>query len=279
MKKLTMLMLMLFPTMISMVRFPKKKVDTNTKSNAEHTPIVHLYTNHKTGTALAHAIAKESPFFVTSDIHWAGSMPAPRHQQREQFVVNFIRDPFHLVLSAYEYHKGDQSKPEEWTNVAMRIDNHYNFGGWQGTNAVVREANLYPTIFDEQDGSKPALSPILARESYRDYLRRIPLKQGLLAEIVRSLQRDLPFVLESYRSTLEPSNEISVCIEWLSESPSCFQATWEHVVKDVFKIEGFNSSTVTDPRKHFHQGAYKLDESEKMRLLSDLHDLDSRLFK
>lgn len=137
-------------------------------------------TNHKTGTGVGWKIGNW--FRIPVDVHFSGL----RHNDNGTTLL-LTRNPIDMVVSAYKWHiNTDAGKAEgKWLTDPMSVmAGRKN----QGQNAVYNDAQFIG-MFD--------LPFVFENESYNGYLRRISLEDGLKAEMVRSLVRDVPYLMSS----------------------------------------------------------------------------------
>lgn len=137
-------------------------------------------TNHKTGTGVGWKIGNW--FRIPVDVHFTGL----KHNDNGTTIL-LTRNPIDMVVSAYKWHSNSESGNAEgkWLTDAMSVvAGHKN----QGQNAVYSDAQFI-RMYD--------LPFVFYDESYNDYLRRISLEDGLKAEMVRCLVRDVPYLMNS----------------------------------------------------------------------------------
>lgn len=102
--------------------------------------------------------------------HWDGSR-IPMRSRGPYRLANFVRHPYDLVVSGYLYHRNAPSY-ERWAHVPLCQRHHRRRCGSRscefGQSALCR-------------GARPAPSG----ESYAQFLRRVDLQDGVLAEMTR----------------------------------------------------------------------------------------------
>lgn len=142
--------------------------------------------NHKTGTVLASCLRKHLRDLLGVRVDCL-SKHATGGFSPDAYQVNFVRDPFRLVLSAYRYH---QNTSEQWSLTGfqnMRRDLP-SLGHWQGAREAYNVWSRWCNV------TRAAVSETA---SYSSALRSLPFDDGVLFESLRSLYRDVPYVLSS----------------------------------------------------------------------------------
>ena len=116
--------------------------------------------------------------------------------------VNMIRSPFVLVHSGYNYHRSTP-RPEPWTMVPFAVlSTRTHAGAWgQFRDEAVAAWQGYRRFSQLQgcgDGVLPFSRTVLNTSvSYRGALNLLTRAEGLLFESMRSLHRDVPYVVAS----------------------------------------------------------------------------------
>jgi hypothetical protein len=151
----------------------------------------HLYfsSNHKTGTVLSGCLRKQiaAGMGVRTEClsrHMSGGFNPHSYQ------INFVRNPFLLVHSGYRYH---QKTNEIWTKQPFDTmnDKDLTAGIWQGVQSA------FITWSNWCNNSK---TNIHSSNSYHSVLNSLPSKEAMLFESIRSLYRDIPYVVSSARN-------------------------------------------------------------------------------
>ncbi len=143
--------------------------------------------NHKTGTVLMRHIRRAIELCTKSDLyaydqHFAGPVE-PDHK-----YVLFVRNPYQMIVSGYLYHKAGS---ESWTKTA--IPKHPTP---EGTHLLWNHELTMP-----KQG-----------EMYWQYLNRVPIVTGLMAEMIRCEYLEFPHAWINARLRDEP-NVLSVCLD------------------------------------------------------------------
>jgi hypothetical protein len=307
---------------------------------------LYVFANHKTGTGVAVCVTKALGFSSLGSPHADGTSILSLAYLDNALVANLVRDPFAMVVSAYEYHKGC---PESWTAHPCNSSVSYLGGEWQGSRAVYQRAehgfppghriNMATTEADIKralrapasykdaqrthysntnrsrnrtfsrddvvaENNKPTflLPKFEPRESYCEYLQRISFKDGLLAESVRSLHRDVPYTVKSARSFRRlTTGEFDPTKQWAGFPPPQAQKGLQFCLDDIKNEDSFaaawlvilrmsGKSNQTKPtlmnlvqkikrfcsKKH-HQGIDKLNTSAIKLYHSTLRRIDRTL--
>ena len=151
--------------------------------------------------------------------------------------VQLVRDPFAQIASSYLYHRGTAEEP--WTVWPLDEDpgKRRDARGWMMLYWSVRIV-FHPT--DVAWIARPPLSmevltqvflnewrnverysasalpwPYLTGETYSQYLKRVPPKEGLFAEAQRMARYDFVLMRHDMRTA---GNAIQVCVEALGDS-------------------------------------------------------------
>ena len=162
------------------------------------TPTLVVASNHKTGTFLSRCVVAVLQRFGQPVALGGGHVSGGFGRDAYLFQVNFARDPFVLVDSGYRYHR---TGPEAWTRVAL--DGAPPGKQYQGEGAAFRafaaaagSPAAAAACASEALGAAPA-EPPRRNETYADALGRFSLRDGLLFEALRSLHRDVPYVVRA----------------------------------------------------------------------------------
>lgn len=146
---------------------------------------------------------------VTTDTHWQGPVP------EDTYVIHFVRNTAATVVSAYEYHK---KVGETWTRVDGSAPEVLNTSGWFKRH-------------------------IWQQESYTDFLRRVPMRVGLHAELFR-LHREFNHMINaSAWCSLTPHLCQEVCLEEFTSSSDSYKATWKRLLTFI----GLTQKELYDP--------------------------------
>jgi len=135
--------------------------------------------NHKTGTYLAACLAR----VVKNNVQLHSMHTSGNYVAGKRYLV-LTRDPFVLVDSAYRYHKRGV---EAWTKPRQPGNRNHTSQG---------HAEAFRDYSRLREACAPTL-PALEDESYAAALARLPLEAGLVLEALRSLHRDVPYVVAS----------------------------------------------------------------------------------
>mmetsp|Transcript_22265 Transcript_22265/g.88384 ORF Transcript_22265/g.88384 Transcript_22265/m.88384 type:complete len:284 (-) Transcript_22265:42-893(-) len=186
--------------------------------------------HHKTGWAITHELVNQLKAHGFNDVAhggtWFGQPLANAEFEKlsayvtypcmscfhghldpeRQHVVNAVRDPLEMVVSGYLYHFAGQ---EAWMTSFSR-------GGERGGDLRVFKA---PPAFS-------GLPPSTGYANYPEYLKALPADRGVLAEMLRVLEWELPELLSSVRTTRKYATFHSVCLEDCMRDG---EATLEHL--------------------------------------------------
>lgn len=169
--------------------------------------------NHKTGTALT---ARTRKAIIACDPNMT-SMFVPRFNdpiERRNLYIISVRNPFRMVVSGYLYHKRG---PEPWTREP--IPRHVHVHGHHLLRSDPRVVRPYDV------------------ETYEHYLTRLTMKDGLLAEMVRSEHTEFPHAryCAGFKNT---SNVFRVCLDDMMQDAFRFH----DIMVREFKFLGITES-------------------------------------
>lgn len=201
------------------------------QGDCKETPIL-FSAHHKTGTELMEQVqrclSRWAPTYkVDVDEHFHG---LPDTWDRYPKVVHWVRDPFHLIISSYHYHK---SVGESWTrepNSAAAIMSYQYLINKTLLQSLSSQLNVHDHPLPE--------------ESYQSFLRRMPVDVGLRTEIRRFLQplrhgdnpdhlvgkESVELATAHVRCTNHPERCKEVCLEQFFTSKSSFRDTWKSIL-------------------------------------------------
>ena len=222
---------------------------------------IHIVTNHKTGTGFCSAIQHSTDSAIKCSSSHANADVIRRLASKGTYVVNFVRNTHRLVESSYGYHR---RCPESWTKTPnLGRGASYKQGEFQGSVAVYLAA---------QRGRVPPVKP---GESYCRYLQRLPARDALVAETIRTQHREFPFMQGSYEATRK-SGGINVCLDALTYTPQQMGALWGKILSTA----GYHSNTLGQIEavdiwhgKRFHSG----NLSGHRDLLPIIEDIDTTM--
>lgn len=248
------------------------------ESRDEH---VFVFSHHVTGWMMAKALTVtmhnygvDTKFFGM----WFGQPLAPDFEKMAEYkafrcigcfngklapdqrVINVIRDPFDMIVSGYIYHRGGAEES------GLRFVDFGERGGdlrpffwppiYSGLPTVVSNARRWQ------------------RDTYPAYLQRLSPSQGILAEMIRVLQWELPEVLSSVRTTRKLPAFHSVCMEWFAYDLASVTATLVSICRlDPSVAPGLASKLAV----HAHHPELSLSDEELafrayLRNVSHQHD-------
>lgn len=153
----------------------------------------YISANHKTGTALSlclvRVLAAEGIQLHRASMHTWGYFSLKYPNTR---LINMVRNPFILVHSGYLYHRGT-TRPESWTLEKFSyMSQPYGAFNREHTNGVSQGALAAVNAF--RTCSRTTISE---NATYREALNTLSLSDGLLLESLRSLHRDIPYMVSS----------------------------------------------------------------------------------
>lgn len=189
----------------------------------------YIFAHHKTGFKFSKDIQRrlENVYglsFVSHGGSWFGQPLSKQFEKLQQFrdfscgscfrsyilrpnfdrVVNIVRDPATVVVSGYLYHvRGEEKFPMAFT-----------YGGERGADLCV----FFSTRADELELPRPN------QTNYPEYLAQLGTsRQGILAEMLRVREWELPEIVESVRTTRRfPTTFKSLCLEAFYEDAHAF---------------------------------------------------------
>lgn len=162
--------------------------------------------HHKTGTELAtKAAGCFDPLFNHKEVKMFTCTELPANER----AVHFTRNPINLALSAYLYHK---ATGEAWT--------------WKAGSAK----RLL-------DGDAYSAKYVRGNEAYTQFLRRVPHRTGIRAEMYRLTQAGSEFdqIQTGMRNCHRSSRCIEICLEDFTVSSKSYDASWRKVVNFMGK--------------------------------------------
>jgi len=170
----------------------------------------HVSANHKTGTILSECLvrvlAHAGVQLNVSDAHtWGlGALSSP-----DALHVNLVRNPFVLVHSGYSYHRNNL-KAEAWTGVPFnRMAPRYTDHATESYNGFRQGA------FDARMAFHTCSDAIVAENAtYRLALNTLPLEDGLVLESLRSLHRDVPYMVSSAWACYHAGASAKYMMKW-----------------------------------------------------------------
>jgi len=118
------------------------------------------------------------------------------------------------------------------------------------------------------------LPHVLEKESYCQYLLRIDLTAGLLVESIRTMHRDIPYMLESRAKVLgrRGSGE-SVCVEDLTLTEERYCRVWEGILQASGNVQSETllrdvlSASIFATGKRHHSGGETIDRRAAARIV------------
>jgi len=220
-----------------------------------------LGAHHKTGTVLLEKAATcfdSSPSFkYTLDPHWQGDPIRPKAR-----AVHLSRDPVSLTISAYLYH---METGEDWT-----------LKPGEGMEILAKDHFL-----ERYMGKR--------RESYTEFLRRVPTHVGLRAEMVR-LKHEYDEVEVAEKFCGASKRCMEMCLEDFTASSSSYDASWrkalglvgERVTPEMqqclSKEDLHRNPPGTINKNSDHVTANTVSEAKYNELWSMVVDMDARIF-
>lgn len=292
--------------------------------------VVAVLTHHKSGTAMARLAAK----FVRNSSNSFGLIQkdcnAPTGDKclwsEQQMSLHIARNPFQVVASGYAYHKRPARLVKCVRGDCDACDDAWLDAPWRSAQAFnafydtrVREQGLSKVCGDSGPGHSwlvplrdsvrlvenytgtwmlPGYTAV--NESYRSYLQRLPLDDGLLAEALFALGSSLGGMRwlsarHALEASWEPSGEtagtpkiIRFCLEAFEGLPQC-HSSWARAMRaagapsDAIGLaaakacqrgthpHGHSASTATE-KGHYVTRLRRLDHSA---LQGQLHELES----
>lgn len=162
--------------------------------------------HHKTGTELAHHV---SACFNSDFKHKEVKMFTCSSLRPNERAVHFTRNPINLALSAYLYHK---TTGEDWT--------------WKHGSAMrLLRKDLY------------SRRKVKGNEAYTQFLRRVPPRVGIRAEVFRLTAQGGEFdqIKTGERNCGRTKKCMEICLEDFTVSSSSYDASWRKVVQFMGK--------------------------------------------
>jgi len=162
-----------------------------------HSLKVIIGSNHKTGSAVSgytqDALLKAK---------CARIQPILIHQVAEDIqnstkYIIFTRNPFHMIVSGYLYHR---RASEIWTKQSIPV------------TPIKQGHHLLHT-----DAFFHNITPPKSTESYANYLKRLSIRDGIMAEIIRCQFREFPH-LQKNAENAHYLNVLEICLGDLMKS-------------------------------------------------------------
>ena len=239
-----------------------------------------LMSNHKTGTFFARQLARaveSTPHavHVEREQNWDGRFSSfsqfstvgstgrlmPNHDK----VVNFVRDPFDIVVSGYLYHKSGQENDKIPHATPVHAQDMIKWRN--GLHTLSHKACAFN------------LPVPRASERYSEYLRRVSTEEGLTAEAIRSLTWDLPAMAKAYFTTLQyPRAMHSVCLEDVMRAQHNGPVEFQDVLDHIGSLLGLTNGTITARsmfyRDHEHVTAH--NPVYRLKLLQTVRKINQK---
>lgn len=162
--------------------------------------------HHKTGTELAHDASDcFDAFFKHKEVKMFTCSELPANER----AVHFTRNPVNLALSAYLYHK---EEGEAWTK---------------------KHGSAKIEVGDDSYAGKR----IKGEETYTQFLRRVPPRVGIRAEIFRLLKKHGEFdqIKAGEKNCRSSQRCIEICLEDFTVSSKSFDSSWERITRFMGK--------------------------------------------
>lgn len=182
--------------------------------------------HHKTGTFLAASVFRRLcglKYRPDGDAEQGSLSNCPRFTLRYNgrfastgvHTVHFMRNPFDMVISGYFYHR-EAAKPERWTLLPLHKPTAHRI------LRAVRQA-----LFHIQ--THPGLGVLSAakNESFRDYLQRVPMRDGLYLSMLAAQKSDIQDMVQTH--VRKSPTYMSTCMRDFTSSQESFLATWAAV--------------------------------------------------
>lgn len=202
----------------------------------------YIFAHHKTGFKFSKDVQRRleniyGTSFVSHGGSWFGQPLSKKFEKLQQFrdfscgscfkgyilrprldrVVNIVRDPATVVVSGYLYHaRGEEKLPMT-----------FMYGGERGADLCV----FFTSRADELDLPRPN------QTNYPAYLAHLGTsRQGILAEMLRVREWEMPEIVESVRTTRRfPYTFKSLCLEAFYEDAHAF-------LQVLSEVLGFDSN-------------------------------------
>lgn len=148
--------------------------------------------NHKTGTFLGHCLCRN--MHDITDCKMDGQHTRGDHIVETNWGVNFVRDPYTLVVSGYFYHR---NTTEVWAR------HRYGAVDANGHLTMNKEARIALAVYE--NWCYPFKSPLHLNENttYEYALHVLPMEYGLVLESIRTLVKVLPNMMAAARRCAE----------------------------------------------------------------------------
>lgn len=237
-------------------------------------PDVRFFTHHKTGEMLAIEAIRSCFNFSGLNVEhigksWAELLPSDPQMP----VIHFVRDPFSLLVSAYNYHRANTTM-ELW----LHSPDH-------ALHALANDEFL--------------LNELGENETYHDFLSRAPIAIGMQAEFNRAFHGELQRMANASRVCLDsPTWCKEVCLEDFVTDSALFNATWASVLQFVnldpnavlpqkpsmnyrdclaqLDLNNENSDVLLKMSDHITQG--KMSEEWNLALETEARKLDAEFY-
>lgn len=168
---------------------------------------VELFTHHKTGEMLAIEAVRSCFDYSGLKVKHMGKSHAELGQSHPRmFVIHFVRDPFSLLVSAFNYHRANTTT-ESWLHSP-----EHALHALEGDNFL--------------------LSQLLENETYHEFLVRVPTSIGMQAETHRAFHGELQRMFNASRVCYD--NNVwckEVCLEDFVTDSLTYNATWASVLQ------------------------------------------------
>lgn len=193
-------------------------------------------------------------------------MPVSSFRDVDRYVL-FARDPFEVIVSGYTYHRDAK---EKWcAQPYSQLGSH-----WPVLEKSVLAVFRHP-VWARQ------IPSIGQQESYSQFLQRLPLLQGLTAEMFRALV----YPIQSLADDVDQArfrNQVVVCLPEFDVEVSCLRA-WERIFRHlalpgVDVAEAVAKAEKTCPfHIESHRHISTLNETAKLNLYREVMTLDRKL--
>ena len=213
-------------------------------------------------------------------------------------VVHWVRDPIALVVSAYFYHK--HTKEEKWLTSPTGVPSHLQ--------SILRGTATF-RVGRQQQVSLPqhvARDELLGHgETHQNFLLRVSLRTGLIAETVRALHEEIKEMRNAHLSLngssslvaarVSPCRALTVCLDtFLTDSVGNTaerDAAFRSAFAGIFSFLLLNQSTVSpaltvahDPHRkparfvRHSAGGASITQAQRAEAASLVESLDRQLF-
>jgi hypothetical protein len=223
--------------------------------------------NHKTGTELCNRLMKaiRATPCASGQIHVFLDHHFGRKPSKTGKILLMNRNPFHLIVSGYLYHRRGS---EEWT----RAEIPFYRKDIQGHHLLPMRADMVG-IPSPQKG-----------ESYMQYLQRLPTEEGIAAEVIRCQHREFEHMRRNAdtRQTAQSGNVLGFCLGDFMRTQEEFLRHMDSIFRflglDMDCAQELHAIMDTEGPTGFHPHGTRNETQDRTALVDLARQADMRYF-